>query len=140
MRFKDIEGQLARWLEELAQYDMQIIHRKGEKTHDDADALSRLPDPLYYCDCYRGGAEVDSLPCGGCPYCTRAQAQWGRFEENVDDVVSLAAVSPETLRVSVYTDYGDSNWANTKCAPGKTQLLLLQAPSQIGRGCSVGVP
>ena len=31
MRFKDTEGQLARWLEEQAQYDMQIIHRKGEK-------------------------------------------------------------------------------------------------------------
>ena len=62
MRFKDIEGQLARWLEELAQYDMQIIHRKG-KEHDNADALSRLLDTLCYCDCYRGGAEVDSPPC-----------------------------------------------------------------------------
>ena len=44
MRFKDIEGQLAQWLEELAQCDMQIIHRKG-KEHDNADALSRLLVP-----------------------------------------------------------------------------------------------
>ena len=68
--------------------------------------------PLYYCESYRGGAEVDSLPCGGCPYCTRAQAQCGRFEENVDDIVPLAAVSLETLRVSVCADDGDNNWAN----------------------------
>ncbi len=31
-RFKYIEGQLARWLEELSQYNMKIIHRKGRST------------------------------------------------------------------------------------------------------------
>ena len=111
MRFKDIEGQLARWLEELAQYDMQIIHRKG-KEHGNADALSRLPDSLYYCDCYKAGAEVDSLPCGGCPYCTRAHTQWGRFEEDVDDVVPLAVASPVFPRINVCAKEGDSNWAD----------------------------
>lgn len=50
MRFKDIEGQLARWLEELAQFDMQIVHRKG-KEHANADALSRLPDDIPRCNC-----------------------------------------------------------------------------------------
>jgi len=30
MRFTHIEGQLARWLEELAQFDMEIIHRPGK--------------------------------------------------------------------------------------------------------------
>jgi hypothetical protein len=30
MIFKHIEGQLARWLEELAQYDMEIVHRSGK--------------------------------------------------------------------------------------------------------------
>lgn len=29
--FKNIEGQLARWLEELSQYDMKVIHRPGVK-------------------------------------------------------------------------------------------------------------
>ena len=97
--------------EELAQYDMQIIYRKG-KEHGNADALSRLPDSLYYCDCYKAGAEVDSLPCGGCPYCTRAHTQWGRFEEDVDDVVPLAVASPESPRVNVCAKEGDSNWAD----------------------------
>ena len=93
MRFKDIEGQLARWLEELAQFDMQIVHRKG-KEHANADALSRLPDDIPRCDCYRAGSEVASLPCGGCKYCSRAHQQWARFEDDVDDVVPLAVVLP----------------------------------------------
>jgi hypothetical protein len=38
--FKEIDGQLARWLETLAQYDFKIIHRKGSK-HGNADGLSR---------------------------------------------------------------------------------------------------
>ena len=42
MRFKHIEGQLARWLEELVQFDMEIVHRSGKK-HQNADGLSRIP-------------------------------------------------------------------------------------------------
>ena len=40
--FKDPEGQLARWLEKLQEYDFHIIHRAG-KRHANADALSRRP-------------------------------------------------------------------------------------------------
>ena len=29
MNFKNIEGQLARWLEELQEYDMEVLHRAG---------------------------------------------------------------------------------------------------------------
>ncbi|MES9879356.1 MAG: pol polyprotein, partial [Sedimenticola sp.] len=70
-RFKEIQGQLARWLEELSQFDMDIVHRDGKK-HINCDALSRIPDPLEPCDCYNAGLSPESLPCGGCPYCTRA--------------------------------------------------------------------
>ena len=35
-------GQIARWLEVLAEYDFTILHRPGLK-HSNADALSRLP-------------------------------------------------------------------------------------------------
>ena len=40
--FKQPEGQLARWLEKLQEYDFIIEHRQGRK-HNNADALSRLP-------------------------------------------------------------------------------------------------
>ena len=40
--FKSPEGQLARWLEKLQDYQFTIIHRPGRK-HSNADALSRIP-------------------------------------------------------------------------------------------------
>ena len=89
MRFKQINGQLARWIEELSQYDMTILHRQGSK-HANADALSRIPDHLQSCHCYVAGSKVEDLPCGGCAYCRRAHDQWATFEEEVDDVVPLA--------------------------------------------------
>ena len=89
MRFKNPSGQIARWLEELSQYDFQIIHRKG-KLHTNADALSRIPDHLEYCPNY-DGTDVTELPCGGCKYCTRAHTTWSRFDNEVDDVIPLAS-------------------------------------------------
>ena len=61
-RFRHVEGQLARWLEELAEYDFGIIHRKG-MFHNNTDALSRINDTLQECDCYRAGTRVEDLPC-----------------------------------------------------------------------------
>jgi len=92
MRFRHIEGQLARWLEELSQFDMVIQHRPG-KQHSNADSLSRRPDEFEYCNCYQAGVSVASLPCGGCRFCTRAHEQWARFEDDVDDVIPLAVRS-----------------------------------------------
>lgn len=41
--FKEPEGQLARWIEKLQEYNFTILHRQG-KQHQNADALSRRPD------------------------------------------------------------------------------------------------
>ena len=43
--FKNPEGQLARWLEVLSEYDFKIEHRRG-RSHLNADALSRRPCPV----------------------------------------------------------------------------------------------
>eukprot|EP00731_Ephydatia_muelleri_P008911 Em0004g1249a len=40
--FKEPEGQVARWLESLAEYEFTVQHRPGKK-HTNADALSRVP-------------------------------------------------------------------------------------------------
>ena len=40
--FKEPEGQVARWLEQLQEFDFSLEHRPG-KCHQNADALSRFP-------------------------------------------------------------------------------------------------
>ena len=40
--FKEPEGQLARWLEKLQEYNFTVVHRQGSR-HCNADALSRVP-------------------------------------------------------------------------------------------------
>ena len=42
MNFKHPHGQLARWLEELSQYEIKLVHRSGKKPTN-SDALSRVP-------------------------------------------------------------------------------------------------
>ncbi|KRX68115.1 Retrovirus-related Pol polyprotein from transposon 17.6 [Trichinella sp. T6] len=37
------EGQVARWLEHLQEYDMEVVHRRGRQ-HNNADAMSRRPE------------------------------------------------------------------------------------------------
>ena len=88
LRFKEPQGQLSRWIEELSQYHMVIKHREGSK-HGNADALSRIPDPLSPCFKYISGIKLADLPCGGCHYCTRAHNQWAKFTDEVDEAISL---------------------------------------------------
>lgn len=42
LHFKNPEGQMARWLEILSAYDIEIVHRAG-RSHQNADSLSRHP-------------------------------------------------------------------------------------------------
>ena len=42
LNFRCSEGQTARWLQELQQYDFKVEHRRGVR-HNNADALSRRP-------------------------------------------------------------------------------------------------
>ena len=37
---------------------------------------------------------METLPCGGCSYCVRANKNWNKFLQKVDDVVNLAQVNP----------------------------------------------
>ena len=46
--FKDVQGQLTRWLQNLQQYDFTIVHRAG-KSHANADALLGRPCAEFEC-------------------------------------------------------------------------------------------
>ncbi|KAK3097999.1 hypothetical protein FSP39_015198 [Pinctada imbricata] len=87
-RFKAPQDQLARWLEQLSQFDFVLQHRKGQ-CHGNADALSRYPLDEG-CDCYNAGKEPHDLPCGGCDHCRKVHNKWQRFNSDVDDVIPLS--------------------------------------------------
>ena len=93
--FKNIKGQLARWWEELSQYNMTLQHCIG-KAHCNADGLSRIPNLEPPCDCYDAGRNISDLPCGGCKYCQKIHNHWSRFGEDIDDVVPLAVREART--------------------------------------------
>ena len=48
LKFKNPEGQIARWIETLSSYQFLIEHRAG-RSHQNADALSRRPCIGDYC-------------------------------------------------------------------------------------------
>ena len=87
MNFKNAEGQLLRWINSLADYDMRVIHRKGE-LHGNADALSRL---LLNPNHLKRDVPLEDLPCKGCSACRQAYSKLRRFYEDVDDVAPLVA-------------------------------------------------
>lgn len=63
LSFKELEGQLARWLERLEQYDFEILYRKGN-FHLNADGLSRCPcekNPCKYCTKVKKVKDVERL-------------------------------------------------------------------------------
>ena len=108
MRFKNADGQLARWLEELSQFDMVISHRPGRE-HVNADWLSR---PGVQCDCFQAGSKLSNLPCGGCKYCSRISKQWERFFDDVDDVLPLSTIVPSVQLCNKVSKVGNSTAKN----------------------------
>ena len=64
MRLKNIEGQLARWIEELQNYDMVLLYRAGSD-HGNADGMSRLLDMVELFRGYKAGVKIEEFPCGG---------------------------------------------------------------------------
>ena len=113
LRFKEPQGQLARWIEELRQYNMTLKHRR-RSLHSNADALSRTGDTTE--GHYIHGVELKDLPCGGCSYCTRAHMQWLSFIGEVDDVVPISRCQLATLSAS--EEGGDSAASSRTWDPG----------------------
>ncbi|UYV84144.1 K02A2.6-like, partial [Cordylochernes scorpioides] len=98
LNFKSPEGQLARWIQRLQEYDMEIQHRKG-KSHGNADALSRRPCPV------------------NCKHCSKAetQAELNIRQLSLAEELKLDEWSPEEMRKSQFEDadlWPVMNWLN----------------------------
>ena len=83
--FRHPEGQLARWLEKLQEYNFSIEHRPGRR-HGNADALSRLPCT----QCGRDG-ELSEETSGDTAVCaaisTTHLGQWSPEDQQMQDTV-----------------------------------------------------
>ena len=64
-RFKEPEGQVQRWLQQLSQFDFEIVHRPGLK-HGNADAMSRLVkgDQAICRQCEMPWSDSSEVPSG----------------------------------------------------------------------------
>ena len=107
--FKDLEGQLARWLEILGTYDYDVVYRPGSR-HGNADALSRRPCSADECShCERVEANQISQEGSFCGAITRSsgrQQQHHRTGHTASDTTApsqkadtwLEGLSKEDLR------------------------------------------
>ncbi len=114
-RFKNPEGQIARWLGSLQQYDFQVEHRAGLK-HGNADALSRRP-------CAEGG----------CRHCESLESKDSSKEEleqpeGIDAMqgrellpVASTSIQPNTPR-TVSPSVGQQDFAWTLAELRQAQL------------------
>ena len=105
--FKDPQGQVARWIEVLNQYDFEIKHRDGVK-HLNADALSRRDD-IELCS-------HSSISIGikeNCEICKELQDEWAEFTNDVDNVHNLAdnkEIADIRVVTRSQTHKDSSNW------------------------------
>jgi hypothetical protein len=85
MSFKNLEGQTARWIQRLQEYNFKSEHRQGWK-HNNADALSRQP-------CQEE-----------CTHCHKVEA-WA-YIKHIRAIAAVAAPGwdPATLRMEQLND------------------------------------
>uniref|UniRef100_A0A3B1IW44 ribonuclease H n=1 Tax=Astyanax mexicanus TaxID=7994 RepID=A0A3B1IW44_ASTMX len=98
MRFREPEGQLARWISRLQEFSFEVVHRPG-RSHGNADALSRRPCVALDCKhCAR--AEEKSAETAHC----------AAVSADVTGGVVVAQVSVEQIRDAQRADR-DLMWA-----------------------------
>ena len=88
--FKELQDQMARWLEVLSQFDFVAGHHAGKK-RGNADGSSRVSCDPDECDRSGGQTILAEHPCGGCNTSVRRHQEWSSFFAEVDDGVPLSA-------------------------------------------------
>lgn len=102
LQFKNPEGQVARWIERLQEYDFDTEHRAGT-SHKNADALSRRPCPE------------------DCQHCSRAEAK-ARRTTVIDDnwqpqTIKIDQEEDPELRIILDAKYKDQRPTWQEVAP-----------------------
>lgn len=108
LKFKNPEGQLARWFEILSQYDITIKFRPG-RLNANADAISRIP-------------------CTRCTHCTRQETL--EAERAVNKNLSCQPVMKMVLRSNTQTDNDDS----IEDTPQSSAWLKMKTPNDLRAG------
>ncbi|KAK2899431.1 hypothetical protein Q8A73_012560 [Channa argus] len=104
LNFKQPEGQVARWLEILQEYDFDIQHRPGRQ-HGNADALSRRPCLLDEC-CYCRRHEERELGPSAAAVTTREGEPFSREQLQQHQEMDPVLAEPEGQRSNCFTHSG----------------------------------
>ena len=126
---RDPEGQLARWLGRLEQYDYRVVHRAG-RVHNNADSLSRRPCPQDCMHCTRRECDTPSQQCRRVTLTDAGDPQrWREAQQRDADLAPVMSwlergerpgreeLSPE----SPATKYLESQWAMLRLHDGVLQ-------------------
>ena len=108
--FREPEGQVARWLEILSEYNFQVLHRPGVQ-HGNADALSR--SPCKQCGQTQelgAAADVAAIQCPFLPH-------WSKQE--------IRAMQQENLDLQLIVQWLHSHTIPPKCPQGSPYLKML---------------
>ena len=116
MRFKNPEGQFARWIDVLSTYNFRIEHRPG-RLHANADAMSRLP-------CRQCGYHSDWEEQTALPVCSQVSKG--------ETLLSAQQADNDLQKLRTWIEAGS-------CPPSKTisseNLFLKSLVSQFDRLC-----
>ena len=142
-RFREPEGQLARWLDFLQPFDFEIIHRPGV-SHGNADGLSRVESESCKkksCYCKKlqdlsydppvvietGTDKVDAAVQVDCTeVCRQVRAVKDEFEWSNEALVEAQMVDPEVGPVfNLISKNLQFTWDNFSNASGSTKQLLM---------------
>ena len=103
---KEPKNRVARWIEALAEFDYEIHHRAGKK-HQNADAMSRCPNP-WDCNC----KIFETLRCGPCRKCLRkTELMMGKMPDEPPEHlgVELRRSEEGDVRLATYKKVANSN-------------------------------
>ena len=124
MHFKHIKGQLARRLEEVNQFNMEIQHHPGHK-HCNADGLSCIPQEEY-CNYSKASVDIHSLPCGHCKYCIHMQ-------NSGSNLMMMMTMMMMMMMMMMYPSLWDKfKWQMKMWRQMKTLLVMLKESLHLG--------